>query len=196
MKLKHFLIHLSILERSTVLYINSIDYSNCKKIIEKIINETKIKLFSNTPAFTKKIANGIGLAEEPSNGLSFGENICRALAQIIILNINSSKAEVKINSLIKKAFNEQNIDINHPYLQQGKKFKDYDVMQVKIKHANQIIIKESSIIPTNTLLLEEIKNYIISTAKINEGLATWLVINDITKYDIQKITALDYNIYK
>ncbi|HWW61554.1 MAG TPA: T3SS effector HopA1 family protein [Thermoanaerobaculia bacterium] len=40
-----------------------------------------VELRARTPLFTKKLEDGIGLAEDPGAGQSFGENRCRLLAQ-------------------------------------------------------------------------------------------------------------------
>jgi hypothetical protein len=41
------------------------------------------RLGESTPLFTKPVARGIGIAEDPSNGESFGQHRCRLIAEAV-----------------------------------------------------------------------------------------------------------------
>lgn len=71
-----------------------------------------------TPLFTKRLADGIGLAEDPRTGESFGMHRCRLLAEGIVdawaegLQTLSARARAVI-----KRFSVNGLDIERPYLQ-------------------------------------------------------------------------------
>ena len=65
----------------------------------------------DTPLFTKQLAPGLGFAEDPGDGGSFGMHRCRLLAEAIW-------REPSIDGIIG-AFESNGISIDQPYLNTG-----------------------------------------------------------------------------
>lgn len=76
------------------------------------------RLAPATPLFTKRLTDGIGLAEDPRTGESFGMHRCRLLAEAVVdawaqgLQSVSARARAVI-----KRFAANGLDIERPYLQ-------------------------------------------------------------------------------
>lgn len=66
---------------AAVLYINKRFYRISVELLADIYHELQDHLGADTPLFTKHLAPGLGLAEEPGTGESFGQNRCRILAE-------------------------------------------------------------------------------------------------------------------
>lgn len=66
---------------AAVLYINKRFYHLTVELLADIRNTLREHLGEETPLFTKPLAAGLGLAEEPGTGESFGQNRCRLLAE-------------------------------------------------------------------------------------------------------------------
>ena len=68
-----------------VLYVQRADYEQVLPIVRRILVELGGNLKKATPVFTKVLAPGLGLAEEPAvSGDSFGMDRCRLLAEAIV----------------------------------------------------------------------------------------------------------------
>lgn len=100
---------------TAVLYISKSLYSKVRQIIE--INFEKLAPYLNhsLPAFVKPIAQGIGIAEDPSNGESFGEHRCKLITNAILKQYFSEE-KIPLSKLIEKQFEENNLDFIRPYL--------------------------------------------------------------------------------
>ena len=68
-----------------VLYMFKKDYHLTVQILVEIYRLIAGKLNASTPAFTKPLARGLGLAENPPSSQSFGEHRCGLLANAIVL---------------------------------------------------------------------------------------------------------------
>lgn len=80
-----------------------------------------------SPAFTKRIAPGLGLAEDPGSGVSFGQHRCEALAEGLVRA--AERDEIKLDARVRfigEAFAEAGIDIARPYQAAGTP-DDYDL---------------------------------------------------------------------
>jgi hypothetical protein len=68
---------------SAVLFFAKRYFSVIACLLPRLLGEIKDHLRPATPLFSKKLADGIGLAEDPGNGESFGSNRIRLVAQAI-----------------------------------------------------------------------------------------------------------------
>jgi hypothetical protein len=68
---------------AAVLYINKRFYRLSVELLADVRDQLQEHLGADTPLFTKSLAPGLGLAEEPGSGESFGQNRCRILAEAI-----------------------------------------------------------------------------------------------------------------
>lgn len=106
---------------SGVLYIEKPNYEAVKKALETVYLENKSHFKSEIPLFTKQLARGLGLAEEPDSKFaqqeSFGMNRCQIIAngllQAWLEGDNSPEARIKA---IHEQFSQLGIDVEHPYL--------------------------------------------------------------------------------
>ena len=68
-----------------VLYVQRADYEQVLHAVRRMLVELGARLKNSTPVFTKALAPGLGLAEQPSvPGDSFGMDRCRLLAEAIV----------------------------------------------------------------------------------------------------------------
>jgi hypothetical protein len=66
---------------AAVLFVNKRFHSIVLDLLPRIYADIKGELNADTPLFTKILAPGLGLGEDPGNGESFGMNRCRLLAE-------------------------------------------------------------------------------------------------------------------
>jgi hypothetical protein len=104
-----------------VLYLQRSDYRRVVPIVRRIHVELGARLKAATPAFTKALAPGLGLAEEPTSSRdSFGMDRCRLLAEAIV-RIHE-RAVTGINdrlAVVEEVFGEAGISLATPYLNPG-----------------------------------------------------------------------------
>lgn len=105
---------------SVVLYVRKNDYGHVATILREIYQDVSIHLKQRTPVFTKSLAPGVGLAEEPGQDSSFGEHRCRLLADGIIRAYEKRKKSLNDRLRIVAArFAEDGIDLEMPFLNPG-----------------------------------------------------------------------------
>ncbi|AUT01939.1 hypothetical protein CLI64_16940 [Nostoc sp. CENA543] len=104
-----------------VLYIRQKDYLRVHPILQNIYSENTAYFQEDIPLFTKKLASGLGLAEEPDAKFdqyeSFGTNRCQIIANglIIAQQNNQRSPEAKLATIIEQ-FARLNVDLKFPYL--------------------------------------------------------------------------------
>ena len=102
---------------ATVLYVRKSDYGQVVKILANIYGELVTHLKQGTPAFTKTLVAGLGLAEDPARGLSFGMHRCNLLAEGIIRAFEQGKkAETDRLRVVTDCFTESGINPEKPFL--------------------------------------------------------------------------------
>jgi type 2 lantibiotic biosynthesis protein LanM len=105
---------------SVVLYIRKSDYGHVATIVREIYRDISVHLKQRTPAFTKALAPGVGLAEEPGQDSSFGEHRCRLLADGIIRAHEQRKKSLNERiRIVVERFAEDGIDLEMPFLNPG-----------------------------------------------------------------------------
>ncbi len=102
---------------TAVLYIRKIDYDLISGILIEIYSEVGSFLKKRTPAFTKRLAGGLSLAEDPANKESFGQDRCRLLADGMIRAYEEQRKTVKekLQTVVDR-FTEEGINVEKPYL--------------------------------------------------------------------------------
>ncbi|MCJ8279567.1 MAG: T3SS effector HopA1 family protein [Rivularia sp. ALOHA_DT_140] len=106
---------------SGVLYIEKPNYEAVRKALKIVYTENKSHFKPEIPLFTKQLAPGLGLAEEPDSKFaqqeSFGMNRCQMVAngllQTWLEGDNSPEARIKA---IHEQFSHLGIDLERPYL--------------------------------------------------------------------------------
>jgi len=77
-------------------------------------------LEADTPLFTKVLAPGLSLAEDPGNGESFGMNRCRLLAEAIVDAFRAGQQTVEARlQATERRFQDAGFTLTAPYLNPG-----------------------------------------------------------------------------
>lgn len=105
---------------AAVLYLPADDVENAWPILSELYLEVAGDLRELVPALTKRIARGVGVAENPAGTESFGLHRCRLLAEAVVLAFErgARTADDRL-SLVRERFAEEGIDIARPYLNPG-----------------------------------------------------------------------------
>ena len=106
---------------SGVLYFGKEDYRKVKNILQTVYQHNRSFFKPEIPLFTKHLAPGMGLAEEPninfSHPESFGMNRCQIVANGLLAAYKQgdNSLEARMNAIYQQ-FSLLDIDLNHPYL--------------------------------------------------------------------------------
>jgi hypothetical protein len=105
---------------AVVLYIRNDDFRQVSAILERIYQALETSLQPATPALTKKLAAGVGVAESPPSGLSFGLSRSRAMAEAMLRAYETGKTAIedRLRS-VEECFIENGFDFESPYLNLG-----------------------------------------------------------------------------
>ncbi len=96
-------------------------------LLPSLLADTTEHLRPGTPALTKPLAGGLGVAEGPPGAESFGMHRCGLLADAAVrafeLGLHTTPERL---TLVEQHFDEQGIDFDHPYLNAGS-VDDYEL---------------------------------------------------------------------
>jgi hypothetical protein len=106
---------------SGVLYFERSNYEKVRQVLASVYTEARSHFRPEVPLFTKQLAPGLGLAEEPDSKFetqeSFGMNRCQMVANGLLeawhQGDNSPEARMKA---ILEEFSVLGINLQHPYL--------------------------------------------------------------------------------
>jgi HopA1 effector protein family len=106
---------------SGLLYFERDNYPAIHKILQAVYTEHQSHFHPEIPLFTKFLAPGLGLAEEPSQKFtsqeSFGMNRCQIVANALLEAWQKGKNAMEERmSVIEQHFEQHLIDVQHPYL--------------------------------------------------------------------------------
>ena len=161
-----------------VLYFIWNDYQEISDILAGIYPDLVEYLTSGTPAFTKTIARGIGIAEDPGNGESFGMNRCRILSEgLIEAYVLNQKSKQDYLAVVKNQFKNNGIRLEAPYLNAGStdvysftpRHNDVEGKVAGGKKFSELISKEELLSGAN-----DIGEYLVRTAIWYDNYCTWL----------------------
>jgi hypothetical protein len=100
-----------------VLYLAKDDFHRSRDLLEKIYEEVQTGMRKSVPLFTKQIAPGLGAAEDPGGGLSFGQHRCRIVAAALMDVHRRGEADPAAKAqAIEAAFQREGLDPNVPFL--------------------------------------------------------------------------------
>jgi hypothetical protein len=106
---------------SCVLYFEKSDYEVVQKVLKAVYVENQAHFKSEAPLFTKQLAPGLGLAEEPDEKFagqeSFGMHRCQIVANGLLSAWykDDNSPEGRMQAIIQQ-FTSLEIDLNCPYL--------------------------------------------------------------------------------
>ena len=100
-----------------VLYLAKDDFHRASDSLERIYEAVKTGLRKDVPLFTKQLAPGLGVAEDPGVVLSFGQHRCHIVAAALMDVHRNGKADLaaKIQA-IEAAFQRERLDPDVPFL--------------------------------------------------------------------------------
>lgn len=115
---------------AAVIYILKRDYHAAAEILSRIYVEMETHLKPGIPVFTKPLAWGVGLAEDPGIGESFGLNRCRLVADAVIRAYEQGKksTDERMKILVDQ-FAEDGINLIEPFLNAGSR-DDYSIFSI------------------------------------------------------------------
>jgi hypothetical protein len=102
---------------TAVLYINRADWPLVREVIPGVYEAISRAMLGSVPALTKRLAPGLGLAEDPGSGSSFGLNRCTVLAEGLLRSYEAGKRRLsdRLETVIN-CYAEANVSLETPYL--------------------------------------------------------------------------------
>lgn len=103
-----------------VLYIPRALFADAAPAVESAYRQVAGELRETTPVFTKRLARGLGLAEDPGDGQSFGMHRALLLAHAVVraheLDCHEDERRAAV---VEEIFSEAGLDLDRPYLCPG-----------------------------------------------------------------------------
>lgn len=111
-----------------VLYVAPDDYAAVTDIVRRTLSVLQRQMRYTTPAFTKRLAPGLGLAEDPGGRAGFGLHRCGIVGEGLIRAYEQGlQSRDDRLAVVLDTFEESGITIDAPYLNPGS-IDDYDVL--------------------------------------------------------------------
>lgn len=105
---------------ATVLYLPASRYPAFVNLLEKFSGSLQSSLKPGAPLFTKKLRDGVGLAENPTNGESFGAHRSRLLAEAIVDAWLDEAQDARTRfRYTQRRFEAEGLSLARPYLNPG-----------------------------------------------------------------------------
>ena len=92
-------------------------YPAARPLLQAMHRDLQLHLKPSVPALTKRLAAGVGLAEDPGNGFSFGEHRCRVIADALIQAQEQGKSSLDDRiQVVLDVLQREGIRSDAPYL--------------------------------------------------------------------------------
>lgn len=111
---------------SAVLYVPRAHYRVAHILVSRIRDRLRNYLLPQVSALVKRIAPGVGLAEDPGPGKSFGRVVTGILAEALAERARAGTATGRMRSVLT-ALRARGVDPKRPYLMSGS-IDDYQVL--------------------------------------------------------------------
>ncbi|HEX7104070.1 MAG TPA: lanthionine synthetase LanC family protein [Nitrolancea sp.] len=163
-----------------VLYITRQDLIRTSHLLAKVYEDVHHALQPGVPALTKPLAAGLGLAEDPGTGESFGLHRCRLLAEALV-----EAAEQQIVNppdlldAVEDHLRHAGIDPAHPYLRTNS-VDDYDELlnleplPIVVTAHDQLPIDEVDCSESFRAVAQKIGDRLVREAIWHDDRCTWL----------------------
>jgi HopA1 effector protein family len=100
-----------------VLYLGKGDYTAATPFLHRVYSQIATHLKGHTPKFTKQLAPGVGLAEDPGQEESFGQNRSRILASgILHAHEQGARSLAERLNIVAGYFSSQGVCLDQPFL--------------------------------------------------------------------------------
>ncbi|MGS0685528.1 lanthionine synthetase LanC family protein [Nakamurella sp. GG22] len=159
---------------SGVIYIRKADYDQVSCVLGHIVPKLRNHLEPATPAMTKKLANGIALAEDPVGEMSFGQHRCSVMAGAV-LRAQEQRSQPLGDQLeiAVDHFAENGVDLQSPYLNQGS--TDVYGADWTRSRVHSVFLRDSLRLATSELnVAREIGMRLAQTAIWYDGRCNWM----------------------
>lgn len=104
---------------AAVLYVHKRFYGIVRELSEAWLRECAPQLRDDVPLFTLPAGKGVGIAEDPGTGESFGMNRCRHVAEAIWTAYSNGVPGHEYLREVKQHFRKHGLDFARPYLNAG-----------------------------------------------------------------------------
>ncbi|HEY7782090.1 MAG TPA: T3SS effector HopA1 family protein, partial [Ktedonobacterales bacterium] len=105
---------------AAVVYLARRDFAAAAEVLGELYPEMSGGLRPATPVFTKRLAPGLGLAEDPSEGPSFGLQRCQLLAEGMIRAYEAGARTLDGRMrAVEERFAEAGVNLDEPFLNPG-----------------------------------------------------------------------------
>jgi hypothetical protein len=105
---------------TAVLYVNHNYSSIVLRLVACVQPAVCQHLGRETPLFTKRLADGLALAEDPGDGTSFGMNRCRIVAESLwAMHQECLQTEDQRLARLTLEFRNRGLNLDLPYLNPG-----------------------------------------------------------------------------
>jgi len=111
--------------------------------LEEIYRQVAGHLRPEVPRCTRKLAPGVGVAEDPGNGLSFGQHRCRLVAQALWRAFDEGAEGLEERAEVLAAvFREEGLDPKRPHLGPGSQ-AEYPVFRIEERRSEPASLRVS-----------------------------------------------------
>jgi HopA1 effector protein family len=101
---------------AAVVYLVAPDLARAGDLLQAVHRQMSPHLNATTPALTKRLAPGLGYAEDPGGDESFGQHRCRQLADGIIRAYERRARRIDDRlAVVAARFAEDGVDVDEPY---------------------------------------------------------------------------------
>lgn len=107
-----------------VLYLRRRDLDRIGDSIARIYQSVATGLRPEVPMFTRRLAEGLGMADDPAGGLSFGEHRCRLIAEALWRSFVPGGPDGDRFATLANAFRDAGLDPAFPHLGPGSRDDD------------------------------------------------------------------------
>jgi hypothetical protein len=105
---------------AAVLYVAKKDLPRVMAIVPVVHAAMVRHLRASTPFFTKRLARGLGVAEDPGDGRSFGQHRCELVADALVRHFESGGPwDRAAADAVVARFSEAGLDASRPWLGAG-----------------------------------------------------------------------------
>lgn len=99
-----------------VLYVSRQDLGRVMEVLPGLYDAVAPDLRRSVPMFTKRLAPGLAVAEDPGDGRSFGQHRCQLVAEGLVRAFGNG---AEASAAIAARFSEAGLDVARPWLNAG-----------------------------------------------------------------------------
>jgi class II lanthipeptide synthase len=104
---------------AAVLYTAANEYPQLAPLLAAAQAEVAPYLEQQVPAFTKPLAPGLGIAEEPAHAVSFGDHRCRILGEGLVRAFEQRQRGAARVGVVRRFLAESGVSLERPFLNGG-----------------------------------------------------------------------------